>query len=372
MNILLCYGYHPETTAVYFDRALCKHHSVFHVTTPWRDRRGYAPNEDVYALVERGILPKPDLVLFIESGMPFFPRGLERFECPTAAYIIDVHSAIWVRQNYAYFFDHLFICHKDYVGYFEELGFPSVHWLPIACDPEIHGQIPAERVYDIGFVGGIEHHPERRRLLLGLERRYKLNDFRRHYPKEQLTAIYSRSRIAFNYPANRDLNMRVFEALAGGALLVTSPIENGIHDLLRAGEHFIEFRDDRELHAALEYYLAHDRDREHIAQAGCEAALREHTYEKRCEIIFDALRGAAGATGSAMARRMTPARLREAYGKIYSNFRLVDAAFDEFETAWRAKAGRLAASKTLGTALLRRLNATTQLSQVVRKALSRN
>ena len=57
MNILLCYGYDPDTTAVYFDRALRKHHSVYHVTPPFRDRIGYAPNEDVYALVERGTIP---------------------------------------------------------------------------------------------------------------------------------------------------------------------------------------------------------------------------------------------------------------------------------------------------------------------------
>ena len=43
--------------------------------------------------------------------------------------------------------------------------------------------------------------------------------------------IYSESKIVLNASINGDLNMRVFEALTSGALLVTDRIENGLDTL---------------------------------------------------------------------------------------------------------------------------------------------
>jgi hypothetical protein len=316
--------------------------------------------------VRAGILPKPDLVLFIDGGMPFFPRGLEELDCPTVGYLIDVHTVFWVRRNYAWFFDHIFVAHKDYVRRFTDLGLDSVHWLPVACDPEIHGRIECDRDYDIGFVGSLEQSAERKRLIFALNERYKMNDFRRHYPKEELTKIYSRSKIVFNYAINKDVNMRIFEALAAGALLITNRIENGMSDLFRAGEHFVEYTDERSLFEQVDYYLTHDTERQRIAEAGMHATLARHTYDDRCRTMLEMVATRPDFRG-AKVRTMSGSELRIVYGRIYSTFQLADAMFDEFDAAWQAKQGRIAAAKALGIALLKRVNASVMLTQRLRQ-----
>ena len=132
MNIFLCYGYDSHTAGAYFERALGKTHDVHYIGPSWRERLGRSSNEDLSVLVEDAILPKPDLVLFIESGRKFFPRGLEKLECPTAGYLIDVHQGVHFRQDLAKFFDHIFLCHKDYISRFTDLGHRNVHWVPMA------------------------------------------------------------------------------------------------------------------------------------------------------------------------------------------------------------------------------------------------
>jgi hypothetical protein len=370
MNILLCYGYDPQTTAVYFERVLRKQHAVYTVGSPGADRQGYPCNEDIYALVERGAIPKPELVLYIDAGPRFFPRGFERFDCPTAAYLIDTHAGFLLREYYAYFFDHIFVCHRDYIAPLREHGFQNLHWLPVAADPELHGQIAAERCYDVGFVGSSAASAERRAFLAALERHFRVNDFHRPYPKEQLTSIYSRSKIVFNHATHRDITMRVFESLAAGALLLSNPMANGIEDLLRLGEHYVQYTDEASLLAQVEYYLSHPEERERIAAAGQAAVLARHTYDQRVQTLLDAV-AANGGARTARARSMSASELRAAYGRIYSKLCLVDAAFDEFDRAWKSKAGRLEATNALGLTILRRLNSTLALSRRLRAASGR-
>jgi len=153
--IYLCYGYKPDTTAVYFERALRRDHEVYYIGPGYGAKPGYPTNVDLLALMQQG-LPRPDLVLFIESGVPLFPRGLEKLACPPACYLVDVHQSLWVRELYAPFFDCLFVAQRDYVAHFQRLGYPNVFWLPLACDPELHGQRDLPRTFDVGFVGALE------------------------------------------------------------------------------------------------------------------------------------------------------------------------------------------------------------------------
>jgi glycosyltransferase involved in cell wall biosynthesis len=362
MHIFLCYGYDSHTTGTYFEKALAKAHDVHYVGSPWRERPGRSANEDLSALVSEGILPKPDLVLYIDSGRWSFPRGLETLDCPTAVYLIDVHRSLQFREHLAVFFDHVFVCHKDYVDHFSALGHRSVHWMPVACDPEIHGRIDLDRTMDVGFVGRLDVHPERARLLEALQKRYTMNDFHRPCPKEDITNVYSKSKIVFNYAIQRDLNMRVFEALAGGALLLTNRIDNGMSDLLQAGEHFVEYTDQRSLFDNIDYYLAHDAERERIAEAGRVLVTSKHTYERRCQVMLDTIFASPHPKRLAKARSMTATELRNAYGNVYVDLKMVDAALDEFSLAWAQRAGRLSAARNALTAMLKRLNAIVMLT----------
>lgn len=92
-------------------------------------------------------------------------------------------------------------------------------WLPLACDEEIHSGKAAEKLCDVGFVGTVDSAPERRKRLLNeLSSHFNLNCQRKFM--DEMAAVF-RVQNCFNNAINQDLNMRVFEAMCSGSLLVT-------------------------------------------------------------------------------------------------------------------------------------------------------
>jgi hypothetical protein len=181
-----------------------------------------------------------------------------------------------------------------------------------------------------------EDHPRGKRLQK-LSQMYKMNDYKRWYPKEEITTIYSESKIVINSPANGDLNMRVFEAMASGALLVTEAIGNGQKDLFKNGVHLVEYRTEKELFEKVDYYLTHDYERERIARAGQELVLSKHTYKHRVDFILDTIFGDSSPVLNAKIRKMPEKDIRLAYAKVYSMLRLVDPVLEEIKQAYNTK-----------------------------------
>ena len=98
--------------------------------------------------------------------------------------------------------------------------------------------------------------------------------------------------MVFNRSILNDVNMRVFEAVACGSLLVTNDLaQNGLDELLRDGEHLVTYRDDDELIERVRCYLDNPDEREAIAERGMEEALARHTYRHRMERVLDATDG---------------------------------------------------------------------------------
>jgi len=78
-----------------------------------------------------------------------------------------------------------------------------------------------------------------------------------------------------------DLNMRFFEVLASGALLVTQKIEAGMNELFEDGTHFVTQR-IKNARSVLQCYLANETERARIAQNGHAWCLSRHTYKHLC------------------------------------------------------------------------------------------
>ncbi len=370
MKIFLCYGYRPETTGVYFERALCQEHEVYYVGPSYKNRPGYSPNEDIASLLEgASSLPQPDLVLFIEPGINFFPRRLEKMSCPTACYLVDCHQDVKVRERYAPFFDYLFIAQKDYVEHFHRLGYKNAFWLPLACDPEVHGKRNLPKTDDVGFVGNVQAQPVRRQMLEQIAAIHRVNDYSKTYPKEEIADVYSQSKIVFNCPVNGDLNMRVFEALASGSMLLTQSIANGQRDLFENRVHLVEYGDEREMLELLGYYLVHDDERERIAETGRQLVLAAHTYWHRCQTIIKTVFSNGGTLKTARVRTMPLADIHKTYSEAYAMLRLVDPALDEFALAWRDKAGRIGTAIRFIWAWVRRMNLILGITLIIRGAI---
>lgn len=235
---------------------------------------------------------KPDILLAIDPFISAWPQWLPKLECPTAIYLIDVHQNFRVRELASRFFDHVFVAQRDYVSKFAH---PSVHWLPLAADPAVHTVHASERTLDVGFVGklGPKAHP-RRRVLESVLAQFATNELGRHYSPLEMGRVYGSSKIVFNKSIGGDLNMRFFEGMASGALLITDRIENGIDEVASDGVHYIGYESINEAIEQVRYYLQHSERRLEISALGQEHILQNHTYKRRWIEIRNTVRNGVG------------------------------------------------------------------------------
>lgn len=305
-QILMQYVASPFTTGRYFESAARKRHRVvtagircpeallrqwgFTTTPP-----PYGPHDidtplDVSCdwILER--LPKdfaPGLYLWIDSGVKMVPANLQRMKCPKACYLIDTHIEPDIRLDIARHFDYTFLAQKAQVDWFRRRGIPNVEWLPLACASDLHDTGEQSRLYDVAYVGSIEGdaHERRPRLLRAIQEHFPNNRIGKFWPHEMAT-IYARSKIVVNACVNRDVNMRVFEAMASGALLITDEAD-GLEDLFTDGKHLVVYHRDEDAIGLIEHYLADREARERIAAAGAARVRTRHTYDLRLKAIID-------------------------------------------------------------------------------------
>jgi len=96
-----------------------------------------------------------------------------------------------------------------------------------------------------------------------------------------------KSKIVFNHSINNDLNMRFFEALCSGGLLLTDKITNGVQELFAEKFHYVNYRSKKDAIAKINYYLKNEKKRKLIALRGQKSAIKHHTYWHRTKKILD-------------------------------------------------------------------------------------
>ena len=218
-----------------------------------------------------------DLHVRVDHGDEYevpWPEALH----PCVFYAVDTHLPhSWRKiRRTAGWYDLVACCHRAAA---EHLG---AEWVPVGCDPEFHAAPPGvARDLDVAFVGTDGGVP-RKLYLQALRERYT-NSFIGLAPCADLATFYGRARIAFNYSIRDDVNMRMFEAMAAGAALVTNRLSHDDLDRLglRDGEHFLSYRGARELFGLIERLRGDADERERIADAGRRAVLAAHTYRHR-------------------------------------------------------------------------------------------
>jgi 2-polyprenyl-3-methyl-5-hydroxy-6-metoxy-1,4-benzoquinol methylase len=216
-------------------------------------------------------------------------EGVESLPCLTACYLIDSHLNFDKHLEIARRFRCVFVAQKAYVPRFKEAGLELVHWLPLGCDPGVHRKFEGDKSFEVSFVGSVTDLNRRRNaLLLRLAERFPLHVDRCFL--EEMARTFSRSKIVFNRAIQSDLNMRVFEAMATGSLLVTDEAPgSGLTDLFEDGKHLVLYRSEAELYERVAHYLRNDLEREGIAAAGRKEVLRRHTYEHRAREMIEVI-----------------------------------------------------------------------------------
>ncbi|MDB5336757.1 MAG: wbbL 5, partial [Planctomycetaceae bacterium] len=257
----------PETTGFYCRRALGQLVEVEH----------FLPNET-------NRIPRDfDLYLNVDDGLNYqLPEDLR----PRAWWAIDTHVDFKRCLSKAQGADYVFAAQKNGAQQLHAAGIPAALWLPLACDPEIHGRREVAKTIDVAFVGNIVSGP-RLDLLQLIQERFPNNWIGRCY-FDEMAKVYSAARIVFNRSIADDVNMRVFEALASGSLLLTNEIaNNGQDELFQDGVHLVTYGSGERLLEKLSLFLTREDERERIAAAGQGEVLRRHTYLHRMQTILN-------------------------------------------------------------------------------------
>jgi len=233
---------------------------------------------------------QPEIILFVEGGnMNLFPTNLENFQCVKLWWGIDTHNDYKKHLLISRLFDHSFIAQKDFVAMLQKDGISSVSWFPLAT-PETDIEITASnRKFDISYVGSQnwQLYPERKKLIDLIKKNYK-NIFVGSASASEMMQIYRDSKIVLNFSLKNDINMRVFEAIGAGALLLTNEIKgNGINDLLESKKDYDTYSSSEDLLTKIDYYLNNENQRSEISTSGYRRIITSHKYSDRAKEILN-------------------------------------------------------------------------------------
>lgn len=311
MNILLMYPNGPSQPFIFThscERSLKKMHHVetFDISKtatciapPYIRRWGIqfykGKRVDIRSVIKQ-CKKKPDVIIQIEGSGLQHLTGYKNLETLTAFWAIDSHIPIDLdfQRNIAKDFDYVFVAMKDYLNAFRKIH-DNVFWLPLAADPGIHKNYHVNKLFDIGYVGSMpmvskpsELHKDKMRLLNNLGKKYNVLAVGNVW-KENVGKIYSMSKIGFNKSVGGDLNMRVFEIMSCGTLLLTDKIGNGLTDFFMDRKHLVLYETEDELDELIQYYLENEEEREKIAITGQKEVHEKHTYDIRMRTMLEVM-----------------------------------------------------------------------------------
>lgn len=137
-----------------------------------------------------------------------------------------------------------------------------------------------------------------------------------------MSRIYGRSKIVTNVSMNNDINMRYYEAMAAGCLLLTNKIKNnGVASLFKEKVDYVTYKNKNDAINKINYYLNNPLIRVKIAKNGQKKVLNYHTYKQRLQRIINLSENLKNNSSS---ENFNSIKLGEEYSKIYSILRRPD------------------------------------------------
>jgi spore maturation protein CgeB len=157
-----------------------------------------------------------------------------------------------------------------------------------ACNTKQFYPTDSKKTIDVSFVG--QKYGDREEMLSGLN----VSCYGFGWPNgfidfKEMAQVLRNSKISINFcrgaDGNKQLKLRPFEICGSKTLCLCEYVE-GIENFFELGKEIKIFQTKDELEYLITYYLAHDDEREAIAQAGYERVMKEHKWEDRFEEIF--------------------------------------------------------------------------------------
>lgn len=247
---------------------------------------------------------QPDvLVCLVDASCRNLPRNVGLFRGPKVLLVADTHHlaspiSTMVRYAASERYDRLvFLYDRHHASIFHAAGFRNLFWFPGLTFPhddafvrQSRAQDDQHRVPQVAFVGQAGRlHPRRARFLAALQAA-GLPLAQQALGQRDALPFYGASLFGFNSSLNGDLNLRVFEILASGALLLTDRLAPaaGLSSFLQDGRDCLMYDDESELVEKVTACLKAPARAAQIAATGADWFLRSFGEEQR-RALFAAL-----------------------------------------------------------------------------------
>lgn len=253
---------------------------------------------------------RPD-VTYIHDLSVFTKKDLKKIKKFSRLVVGQIAYPLHINQNILKGYDLIISSLPNFVNKFKKMKIQSeyLRWCVEKTVPKIIGR--KERKYDVVYVGGFTpHHSIGNKILEETAKKIKIDfwgygenflsplssikkTFHGQAWGKDMYKIFSQSKIVINRHINISgkyaNNMRMFDATAMGALLITDAKSN-MNEFFKVGEEVVVYNNAKDLINKVKYYLAHKVKRQKIAKAGQNRTLKDHTYALRMKTLDKILR----------------------------------------------------------------------------------
>lgn len=232
-------------------------------------------------LEERGFIP--DITVWADICRPPSVLGIETLPGITVGYSIDQYCNPW-HPSYSAAFDLMLVAQKDYLQMFVGETAATIEWAPLFYDAAKVKDMGLDRDIPVSFVGTVNGS-------INKERHDFLQAFKKHQPifitQGDYVPIYNRSRIVLNQSAVGELNLRIFEAMACGAAVLTEETGNGLQDLFTNGEDILLYpRGNSQIASIIARTALENSELAEIAKKGRRNVIANHSTVVRARHII--------------------------------------------------------------------------------------
>ena len=248
----------------------------------------------VQQVLER--VPDAQLLIAPDVHGGYLPRGIESAPCPTVLLHIDSFSGARQRAETSQLFDLSVVFHPRSVQEIGAGGRNAVLLVSHAIDAGEHAPRDAQdkRPVDVAFVGTLDapDYAQRAAALRRLAATSPGLALRNGLGYEEMLALYGNAKIGVNvsrddYPP--DANLRCFEVMGSGALLLTGAPSELEAFGFRDGVDYVACSGAEDMATKAVHFLARPDERISIAARGQRRVLAEHTYEVSARRLLAAI-----------------------------------------------------------------------------------
>jgi spore maturation protein CgeB len=262
-----------------------------------------------------------DIMIFMAQApltVPFLTE-LKKRGVITVLWFVEDYLRFTYWKDFAKYFDYIFTIQREKcIEALQKAGAGEVHYLPVACDPEVH--VPVALSEDekrrwgspVSFVGAGYHNRQQMfasmadlpfkiwgtewpscrpfdRMVQEGGRRLTPNEYIKIFCSSEININLHSSTERDGIEPNGDfVNPRTIELAASGAFQLVDK-RSLLPEILTPEKEVVTFDSLQDLREKINFYLNHPAEREKITLAARKKVLGQHTYKHRIESMISTI-----------------------------------------------------------------------------------